>query len=341
MATMKVFLTGITGFIGGELAKELLEMGYEVNALARNPKDLSWSHPNLRLFKGDVNDSASVDSAISGCVYAYHLASYAKPYENVPGTYRKVNIEGTRIVLQKALENYLQKVVVTSSVGVLGPCQNGKPITESQKRHTGFFNEYEASKAGAEEVCAEFVKKGLDVSIVLPSRVFGPGEATDSNAGTMLIRKYVDGTWRFIPGKGGSVGNYAYIRDVVQGHILAMQKGKNGERYILAGENLSFNDFFEEVRQSSGIDRLMIKMPTTMMFAAVFFIRAWSKMQGKQPKVDNNWVYRYFYDWGLSCEKARNELGYRPTPFRTALRETLDWLQNPDKASQGAGGVAA
>src|SRR5690606_18090570 len=113
---------------------------------------------------------------------------------------------------------------------------------------TGFTISYERTKYLAEQAVKTYVKRGLEVIVVNPSRVYGDGPVTDSNTVSKMINGYLKGTWRFIPGSGETIANYAFVDDVVAGHIAAMQYGRNGERYILGGEDISFNAFFETLK---------------------------------------------------------------------------------------------
>jgi nucleoside-diphosphate-sugar epimerase len=169
-----------------------------------------------------------------------------------PDDYHETNVTGTRNVLETAAKTCgVQKLVYTSTCGVWGPTIK-HPMTETDPRITGFPIAYERTKYLAELEVQKFVKQGLPVVIVNPSRVYGEGPITDSNTVGKMVSGYLKGTWRFIPGNGEQVANYAFLDDVVAGHIAAMDRGVIGERYILGGHDISFNDFFKTLQAHIG-----------------------------------------------------------------------------------------
>jgi farnesol dehydrogenase len=178
-----------------------------------------------------------------------------------------------------------------------------------------------------EKKVLEYAAKGLLVVIVNPTRVFGPGILSEANSATKIINAYIHGKWHFIPGKGNSIGNYVFIDDVVKGHILAMEKGLPGERYILGGTNLNFLDFFSIIADVSGKRYWMIRLPAQMLIfisSLVFFI---SRLFGKPPRLAPQWIKRYLQNWAVSSKKAERNLGYRITPIEEGLEKTVQWLR--------------
>lgn len=324
---MKYFITGATGYIGYALTQRLVSQGHTIHALVRSlEKARILNHPEIKVFKGDINDTGSLISAMTGCEIVFHLAAEARPGASDNSVFERNNVEGTQNVLQTALNLKIKKVVLTSSAGTIQPSGEDTLSDESIPRSTEFFNEYEETKAAAEALALKFAAQGLDVCIVNPSRVYGPGLPTVSNAVTRIIDQYYRGKWRVIPGDGKSIGNYTYINDVVEGHILASEKGRAGERYILGGENLSFNELFQIIKKVTGKKRLMIKFPVPLMLMTAWILQIYGHITRSVPLITPNWVRKYMYHWRLSNAKAISELGYKVTPFEQGCSETFTWL---------------
>jgi farnesol dehydrogenase len=163
--------------------------------------------------------------------------------------------------------------------------------------------------------------------MVNPPRIYGPGIITESNAVTRLIKLYMAGKWKIMPGDGKRTGSYVYIDDVVNGHILAMQSGRSGERYILGGVNASYNEFFELLAKIAGKKIKLIKLPVWAMMLAGNAIQLYTKISGKPPLLTPPWIKKYYYDWSLNSEKAQQELGYTYIPLEEGLQKTVDWLK--------------
>jgi len=327
---MKILITGATGFIGKTLTQKLAEDGHMVHAMYRSEeKAKTIEHRNVRLFKGDITDYSSLESAMGSCEVVFHMAAYAKVWAKDSATFNRINVQGTVNVLDAALREGVRKIVFTSSAGVFGPSVNGI-VTEKTERKISYFNEYEIAKALAEEKISEYINRGLDIVVVNPTRVYGPGILNESNGITKMIKKYSEGKFRWIPGNGKSIGNYVYVDDVVEGHILALEKGKSGERYILGGNNVSFNSFFEQLAAASGKNQRMIKLPLPLMQAIAYFLSLRAKVFGIPPLITPPWVKRYVHNWEVSSEKAIYELGYEITPLDVGLKKTLGWLKEEE-----------
>ncbi len=323
---MKIFITGATGFIGSKLALQLANQGHKVHAIYRSQvKTEVIKHPNILTYKGDLYDAQSIETAMDGCKFVFHVAAYAKTWAKQRDTFYQYNVVGTQNVLDCAVKLGVQKVVVTSTAGVFSP-SNQSPVAEDTPRTIPFFNDYESSKAQAEEMIKGYVKKGLYVVIVNPPRVYGPGILSDSNAVTKMIMLYAKGKFRILPGDGKSIGNYVFVDDVVNGHILAMEKGRNGERYILGGENHSYSDFFQVESQIIGKKYFQFKLPISVMLFISGAMTLAARWFGITPLITPNWVRKYLYNWELTSQKAIDELGYTITPLSEGISKTIEWM---------------
>lgn len=325
---MAIFITGATGYIGNNLAKRLANEGNTIHALCRDAaKQHLLQHPNIKVFNGDILNQASVEAAMAGCTQAYHLAAFARVWAKDASTYYRMNVEGTKVVLDAAKKLGVQKLVFTSTAGVLGP-SGTRPVKENDARIGDVMNEYEDSKTQAENLCRRYVSEyGMNIVIVNPPRIYGPGIETESNAVTKLAKLYMQGKWKIMPGNGTKTGSYVYIDDVVNGHILAMQNGRTGQRYILSGVNASYKQFFDALASVTGKRLHLFKLPVWAMLLAGWFMMLKTLFTGKPPLLTPKWIRKYLYDWSLSCEKAQQELGYTFIPLKEGLQKTVEWLR--------------
>lgn len=323
---MKIFLTGSTGYIGQKLLIRLISEGHSIHALCRRrPEGELYRNPRITIFEGDLLNKETILTAMEGCDQAYHVAAYAKVWAKDPETFFKVNVQGSIHVFDAAMACGVKRVVYTSTGGTFG-ISNGKPITEETTRLTNFFTEYESSKFMAEERALWYAKKGLDVIVVNPVRVYGPGMMTESNPLSHIMKAYISGNWHVIPGNGKAISSFSYIDDVVDGHIMAMEKGVSGEKYILGGVNSDFNTFFSLLEKLSGRHYFLFRIPVGLLMAFAWKEEIMAKWLGAEPMITRKWVRKYNFDMGCSSNKAISHLGYRITPLEAGISKTLQWL---------------
>lgn len=322
-----ILVTGATGFIGQRLAHHLAELGETVHVLIRNINATQFlQHPLIKIFKGDIEDIESVRHAMRGCNRVYHVAGLVRFAILDTSLFYRVNVEGTRNVLEAARGLGIEKVVFTSTTGVIGPSLT-MPMSEDDPRITGYDNHYEITKHLAEVVVREFYEQGVQAVIVSPSRVYGPGITTYSNGVNRFILGFIKKKFAVIPICDDVTANYVYIDDVVKGHVLAMQSGIAGEKYILGGENISFRDFTNVIRTQSGIKGVFIKIPKSLIKAGAsgVQIKAWILRQA--PELTPRVVDRLFQNFSFSSDKAVRDLGYIITPFSEGIQKTIAHLK--------------
>ena len=325
---MKILVTGASGFIGRSLSYKLAQNGNEVIALCRNTgHPYLIPHPNIIPVKGDILDNESLQEAIQNCRQIYHTAALAKMWCRNRDDFYHINVNGTRNVLKAATDAGVDKVVYTSTCGVWGPTIK-HPMCEDDPRVDGFAIDYERTKYLAEIEVRKFAEQGLNVVTVNPSRVYGEGPVTDSNSVGKIVNSYLKGKWRIIPGKGEQISNYAYLDDVVNGHIVAMQKGVHGERYILGGEDISLNTFFDTLRQASGQTYNLVKLPLKVIHAYSRFEQIKTAITGMPPVFLPEFAARLDKNQKYSSQKAINQLGYGITPFEEGMRRTINYITN-------------
>lgn len=323
----KIFITGGTGFIGQKLAKRLAGEGHRVVALIRSKgkaKDLE--HDNITFVEGDLFNIGALEVGMHQADEVYHLAAFASVWAK-DDTFAKVNIDGTLNILNAAKKKGVKKVLVTSTAGVIGPAIDG-PVNEDTPRQVDFFTDYESTKYESELRIKEYVTQGQHVVIVNPTRVYGPGPLNVSNSVTKLIKQYTEGKWKFIPGDGMSTGNYVFVDDVINGHILAMEKGRAGERYLLAGEDATYHELFDTIAAIGGKKYKLYKMPLGVLLTFGRLQLFLAETFGRQPLITPGWVRKYLYKWSVSSAKAEKELGYQPTKLEDGVKQTVKWLRN-------------
>lgn len=324
---MAIFITGATGFIGNKLAITLSQSDEAIHALCRKTSDVSTlKHPNIKIFYGDVTELERIVEAMKGCEFVYHLAAYARSYSKDPQEYFRINVEGAKNICKAAQVCKIKKAVITSTVVTFGPTGQ-EPADETIKRdESKFYTIYEHSKYVAEKAVEDYIKEGLPATIVNPTRIFGPGLMNESNSVTIMIQMYLKGKMRTILGNGNGIGNYGFVDDVVHGYILAMEKGRIGEKYVLGGDNVSYNEFFRIISEVSGKKYLIFRIPyrLAILFGKIEQLKA--KIFKTYPLITPEWVETFALDWSFSNHKAETELGYDVTPFRKAIKQTIDWL---------------
>lgn len=323
----KVLITGGTGYIGGVLLNRLLEAGYSVQALIRDTGKGALLPPEVRLFKGDLFETGVLEQAMRGVEEVYHVAAFARPWAPDLSTFYRINVEGAENVFSAAAKMGVRRVVFTSTAGVFGPSLNGGPVNEAQEHRGLIRTEYDRSKSRAEAIIQKRVSEGQDIVIVNPSRVYGPGPLALNNGVTKMIRLYLAGKFRVLPGDGNSIGNYVFIEDVVRGHMLAMAHGIAGERYALGGENATYRQFFETLSRVSGVHHRMFTLPSGLMRASAEFMQLRANWFGIPPVITPEWVGRFLEHWALSAGKAEQKLGYAPISLEDGLRQTVQWLK--------------
>lgn len=325
----KVLITGAGGFVGGQLATFLTQKGIEVNAMHRPGSTLNptlSNNPLIHSTPANLVDLESLVNASKDCDVIFHLAAYAQPWAKDMNIYYDVNVGGTINILEAAKANNVSRVVVTATAGTFGPQVDDSLITEKINQILPPFTEYERTKQIANDKVQEYVSEGMNIVTVSPTRVFGPGELSTSNAITRLLEKYIYKGISILPGDGRTTGNYAYIKDMINGHYLAAIKGKTGENYILGGENMTYRELMTSFGIASDIKRKSISLPLSIMLAASKVMQFLGNTFGITPVITPKFVKKYVHNWATDISKAKRDLGYTVTPFTIALKETTDWI---------------
>jgi len=321
---MKTFVTGGTGFIGGAVVQELLRRGQEVRVLVRDPtRPGNLTGLEVELVPGDVRDKDSVYRGMKGCSRVYHLAAIYAIWLPDPRVMYAVNVEGTRHVLEACLIHGVERVVYTSSTAALGA--HGKtPADETAQFNLWHTRDhYFISKYKAEQVALEYAAKGLPVVIVNPTVPVGPGDLRPTPSGAMILN-VLKGR---LPGYVDGGINLVDVRDVAMGHILAMEKGRIGEKYILGNQNISVKEFFDLVAEIGGGRAPSWRFPVALAVLFGYIYELLARLTGRPPLTSASWVRvgsQYsFWD----CRKAVQELGMPQRPIRQSIADAVAWFR--------------
>jgi nucleoside-diphosphate-sugar epimerase len=318
---VKVFVTGGTGFIGGEVVRQLHARGDDVVCLVRNPaKAAKLTELGCELVAGDLADTEAIRAGISGCDGAIHAAAM---YEvGIPASQRQpmrdANVAGTENVLGAALEAEVPKVVYVSTVGI--GQTHGKTIDESYEAPDGPFTScYEETKWQAHQVAKRLIGEGLPCTIVQPGGVYGPG---DTSSLGQMINQFLSGKMPLIPFPDTGLC-FAHVEDTAAGIVLALDKGKAGEAYFLSGPATTIREAIETVAKVSGRKAPKRAMPTPLLKAMIPIGPLLGKMMGQPPNLRELISAADGVTFWASNEKARRELGYAPRGLEEGLRATL------------------
>ena len=323
---MRVFLTGATGFLGSHVARVLSEQGAELRFLVRPTSNLK----NLEGLKadtatGDLRDAASLEKAMSGCDTVFHVAADYRLWVRDPAEMYRSNVAGTRAVLEAARKNNVRRVVYTSSVATIGFTSDGKPADEdSPVSLADMIGHYKRSKFMAEQIALEAGRSGLEVVTVNPTTPVGEQDVKPTPTGRIVL----DFLKRKFPAYVETGLNLVDVRECARGHVMALEKGKTGERYILGGEDLTLKQILDKLGKLTGLPSPKIKLPYIFAFAAGVVDEAITAgLLHREPRATVDTVRMGKKKMFASSAKAEHELGWKLVPVEDALRRAVDWFR--------------
>jgi dihydroflavonol-4-reductase len=324
---MKVFVTGGTGFVGSAVIRKLLAGGHEVRALVRpgtNTRMLDGL-PVERV-RGDLRDLEVLKKGMSGCEWVFHVAALYAYWGYTWDNFYQSNVEGTRRVMEAAQKSGVKRVVHTSSIASLGIPRDGTPGTEETPvTLKDMLSDYKRSKYLAEEVVREFVALGLPVVTVNPAAPVGVGDHKPTQTGKMIV-DFLNGKMPAYVDTGLTIVD---VDDVANGHFLAMEKGKVGERYILGGENLTLKQVLDLLSEVSGRPEVRTRIPRAVALTWAYVDIGLARLNSKHiPAATPDAVRVSSRKEYFSSTKAIRELDYTFIPARDALRKAVYWYRN-------------
>jgi dihydroflavonol-4-reductase len=315
-------VTGATGFLGWHIARKLLERGRAVRVLARNPARL-LELEDAEPCQGDLRDPASLRQAVAGCGVLFHAAADYRLWTRDPQDMYRSNVEGTQALLEAAQRAGVERVVYTSTVGCIGIPPGGIG-DENQPVSIGEMSgPYKRTKFQAEQVALEFAAQGFPVVIVNPTAPVGDHDFKPTPTGKIIV-DFMRGA---MPAYLDTGLNIVYAGDVAEGHLLALEKGVPGERYILGSENLTLQQIFEELSRVTGRPAPRMRIPYAVAYAAGVVSTAWANLSGQEPRAPLDGVRMAKKKMWVTHAKAARDLGYRPGPASVALKHAADWFR--------------
>jgi dihydroflavonol-4-reductase len=318
-------VTGATGFVGSAVARALGARGYPLRVLVRstsNRRNLNGFQAEI-LF-GDVNDPTAVARAVAGCRYVVHLAADYRIWVPNPAQMLRTNVEGTAGLMRAAKAAGVERIVHCSSVAALGLTPDGSPAVEDTpvdpKKIAGV---YKRSKYLGEQAVRQLIRdEGVPAVIVNPSAPVGMRDIRPTPTGRMIV----DAANGKIPAYINTGLNLVRVEDVAIGHVLALERGRIGEGYILGGENLPLREILTMITQETGRKPPRIKVTPAMMWPVAWVDELFARMFKVQPRVTRDHLRMASHKMYFSSDKAIHELGYAPRPVRPAIKEAVAWF---------------
>jgi len=318
-------VTGASGFVGSAVARALVARGLRVkvlmraNALRNNIADI-----DCEPVTGDMRDEASMTAALKGARYLFHVAADYRLWARDPGEIERNNLEGARATMGAALKAGVERVVYTSSVAALKP---GAGAVDETSRHTpqSVIGAYKRSKLVAErEVERLIAAEKLPAVIVAPSTPIGPRDIKPTPTGRVIVEAATGRMPAFV-----DTGlNLVHVDDVAQGHLLALDKGRIGENYILGGADVGLQTMLGDIAALTGRRAPTLKLPRAPLFPLAWGAEAFARVTGKEPFLTADALRMSRYRMFFSSEKARRELGYSARPYREGLQDALTWFRD-------------
>jgi dihydroflavonol-4-reductase len=322
---MKALVTGATGFVGAAVARALNAAGWQVRVLARSGSNRA----NLRglaaeVIEGDLADAACLEVALAGCDALFHVAADYRLGARDPGQLYRTNVEGTRNILNAARTAGVARIVYTSSVATIGIPPDGSPGDErTPVALDNMIGHYKRSKYLAEEVAREAARTGMSVVIVNPSTPVGPGDIKPTPTGQLVL----DAASGRMPAYVDTGLNIVHVDDVAAGHLLAFERGRAGERYILGGEDMSLQTILAQIAGLVGRKPPRIRLPYAAVLPAAYIAEAIAMVSGRSGRVTLEGVRMSRKRMFFSSAKAAAELGYRWRPPLEAFEDALRWFR--------------
>ncbi|HEV8614465.1 MAG TPA: hopanoid-associated sugar epimerase [Methylomirabilota bacterium] len=324
MNHVDALVTGGTGFVGANVVRELLAAGATVRVLARAASDRrALAGLRVEIVEGDLLDAASLCRAVAGARTVYHVAADYRLWARDPAALYRANVDGTRGVLMAAAEAGTARVVYTSTVGALGIPADGTPGTEDTPVSlAAMVGDYKRSKVLAEQVALDLARKGLPVVVVNPSAPIGPWDVKPTPTGQMIV-DFMRGRMFATLDTGL---NLVHVRDVARGHLLAADKGRVGEKYILGHANVPLADIGRMLADITGGRPPRLRVPYALAWCGAACMEGFARLTGGTPPVPLTAVRMARKRMYFSAAKAVRELGLPQTDVRVALRDAVAWF---------------
>jgi dihydroflavonol-4-reductase len=322
----KVLVTGASGFVGSAVARRLVESGFSVRALVRGTSPrVHLAGLDLEFFEGDIRDRKSVERAVAGMRYIFHVAADYRLWARDPSEIFASNVEGTRNLMEEAMRAGVERVVYTSSVATIALRSDGMADETTPLRENEGIGAYKRSKIAAERMVEAMVaERGLAAVIVNPSTPIGPRDVRPTPTGRIVVEAAMGRIPAFI-----NTGlNLVHVDDVASGHLAALHHGKIGERYILGGQNVLFSQMLNDIAGLVGRRAARVRLPWRALVPVAFFAEAVAGVTGREPFATLTGVYMAKQRMFFVSTKAEQELSYRSRPYVEGIEDAVRWFRD-------------
>lgn len=326
-----ILVTGATGFVGNHVARYVAGQNERLRVLVRRSSDLhSLDSLDAEICVGDLVDRDALRRAVHGCRAVLHVAAQYRLWTKRPDLMYRVNVEGTRKILEVAREAAVDRFVHTSTVGTIAPAPDGAPVTERVRSSLSeMVGHYKRSKFLAERAAEQFASKGMPVVIVNPTAPVGERDFKPTPTGRIIV-DFLEGR---LPAYIDTGLNLVDVRDVARGHWLALNRGRPGERYLLGSQNLSLRRILRMLAAVSGRRAPRVRLPYFAGWMAGAASTGFAGISGRPPRIPIESVRMARKAMYADCGKAACELGYEPAPVIDALRRAVSWFQGRARAT--------
>jgi dihydroflavonol-4-reductase len=320
---MTTLVTGATGFVGSHVARELVAAGEPVRALARpNSRRQALDGVAVEWVEGDLRDEASLARALQGVRSVYHVAADYRLWAKRPQEIYENNVTGTKNLLAGALRARVEKFVYTSTVATIAVPRGASLPDETNRASVDeMVGNYKKSKLIAEQEALRAAHEGLPVIIVNPTTPVGPGDWKPTPTGRIIL-DFLRGR---MPAYVDTGLNFVAVEDVARGHVLAAERGKMGERYLLGGNNMTLKELLDALAKITGLPAPTRQIPHAVALVAAYADAAFSRLMGREPRIPVEGVRIARHKMFVNDAKAREELGYESTPVEAALERAVRW----------------
>ena len=321
---MTTLVTGATGFLGNHVARQLVSAGHSVRLLVRSTSNLALLEGlNAERVVGDLQDMASLDRAMKGVRRVYHVAADYRLWSRNPNEIYESNVEGTRRLLEIAGQAGVERVVYTSTVATIVVPTHGPALPNEDTRATlsQMIGHYKRSKFLAELEAIKAAAAGVPVVIVNPTAPVGPGDWKPTPTGRIIL-DFLNGR---MPAYVDTGLNLVPVEDCAAGHLLAAEKGRIGERYILGARNMTLKEILGALAAITGRSAPRVRLPHAVALAAGYADELFSRLTGREPQIPVEGVKMSRHRMFVQSDKAERELGYRPGAVEPALERAVRW----------------